>query len=625
VQTLASRAPDSGRLPYLPGLDGLRAIAVLAVLVYHADASWLPGGFLGVEVFFVVSGYLITLLLLDEYERSGRIDLAQFWLRRARRLLPALYALLAATAVTAVLFLSDEVARLRGDLIASLAYVTNWYLVFTGSSYFDNLGRPPLLRHLWSLAVEEQFYLVWPLVVGVLLRSFGRRYDRIAGLLLGGVVVSTVLMIVGYSEADPSAVYYGTHTRASGLLLGAALALFWRPQALVRRARRPVPALGAAGLVAMVVLAVLHRVWDERTWALYHGGFVVIGVVTLVVIAAAVHPGSFLGPVLGNPVLRAIGVRSYGLYLWHWPVFVLTRPGIDLFWPTWQVTAFRVAWTVLLTELSYRYLETPIRQGALGRWFDRLRNRERRARRSLAAASVGGLALLLVAAGVATASSSPNAAAESLRQGLEAQRLQGSIGTTTVPTTLATAAGPGPTSTAAAATTTTTVDPLAALPPGKIAAIAWGDSVMLGAFTKLKETLGADSFVDAKEGRYLKDAVAPLTLLRDRGKFGQAVVIALASNGPVTAAQVGEVMAVLSGVPRVIWVNARVPGRAWEASNNDILAKALPSYPNALLLDWKRYGDGYPAWFYGDGIHLKPPGQEAYALLIRDFVIGKLP
>jgi peptidoglycan/LPS O-acetylase OafA/YrhL len=627
VQTFRPRAADGGRLAYLPGLDGLRAIAVLAVLVYHADNAWLPGGFLGVEVFFVVSGYLITLLLLGEYEQHGRIDLGQFWLRRARRLLPALFALLAASAVTAVVFLSDEVAGLRGDLVAAFTYVTNWYLVVTDTSYFDELGRPPLLRHLWSLAVEEQFYLLWPLAVVGLVRVFGRRYDRMALVLAGGVVLSTVAMIVGYDEADPSFVYYATHTRAGGLLLGAILALYWRPQRFARRAT-PVPALGVIGVVGLVLLGIVHDRWDERSWVLYHGGFVVVGVLTVVVIAASVHPGSFLGPVLGNRVLRAVGVRSYGLYLWHWPVFALTRPGVDVFWPTWQVTLFRAAWTVLLTEVSFRYLETPVRQGAIGHWLDALRRRDPGARRPLAIGAVTAVALAVVGGAVVTASAAPDAAAESLRAGAAAQRAQTSLLTavaTTVPdaaaTTVPDAAGPSTT----IATTTTTVDPLAALPPGKIATVAWGDSVMLGAFGKLKETLGSDSYVDAKEGRYLKDAVAPLTLLRDRGKLGQAVVIALASNGPITSAQVNEVMGILSGVPRVIWVNARVPGRGWEAANNEILATAVPNFPNALLLDWKRYGDGYPAWFYNDGIHLKAPGQEAYSLIIRDYVIGKLP
>src|ERR687893_4241 len=257
------RSPASGshtdrtgggvRLPYMPGLDGLRALAVIAVLLYHAGLSWIPGGFLGVEVFFVISGYLITAMLLAEWRVRGRVDLKAFWLRRARRLLPALYLLLLVTLAYPVVFLPGEVAGLRNDALAAFGYVTNWYLVFGQESYFEAVGRPSLLKHLWSLAVEEQFYLLWPPVLAVGLSVGAKRWRqrRVLIVALAGAVTSALLMVILYRpEADPSRIYFGTDTRATGLLLGAALAFWWTPW--------PVRASGERGCSAATRCLRLH-------------------------------------------------------------------------------------------------------------------------------------------------------------------------------------------------------------------------------------------------------------------------------------------------------------------------------------------------------------------------------
>src|SRR3954464_4268744 len=240
------------RLSYLPGLDGLRAFAVIAVLLYHADLSWIRGGFLGVEVFFVISGYLITTMLLTEWHQQGRINLVGFWLRRARRLLPALYLLLVVTLVFAIVFLPGEVARLRDDALAAFAYVTNWYLILGEQSYFETVGRPSLLQHLWSLAVEEQFYVLWPVLLTLMLRFWRRRVVVIA--TLGGAIASAVWMAILYRpDVDPSRVYYGTDTRATGLMIGAALAFVWVPSQFQRRPGQEATPLAAIGMLPLLL------------------------------------------------------------------------------------------------------------------------------------------------------------------------------------------------------------------------------------------------------------------------------------------------------------------------------------------------------------------------------------
>src|ERR687894_1117737 len=253
----------TGSLPYLPGLDGLRALAVIAVLLYHAGISWIPGGFLGVEVFFVLSGYLITALLLAEWRTKGSVDVKAFWLGRARRLLPALYLLLVVTLAYAVVFLPGEVAGLREDVIAALGYVTNWYLVLGHESYFEAVGRPSLLKHLWSLAVEEQFYLFWPLVfwLGVSFGATRWRTRRVLMAALGGAAISVALMAVLFVPGvDPSRLYYGTDTRAGGLLVGAALALVCTPELRRTRSRNSMSSI-VQGLRLNPTLGRFRRRW----------------------------------------------------------------------------------------------------------------------------------------------------------------------------------------------------------------------------------------------------------------------------------------------------------------------------------------------------------------------------
>jgi peptidoglycan/LPS O-acetylase OafA/YrhL len=353
---------------YAPGLDGVRALALLAVVAYHigttSNHTLLAGGYLGVDVFFVLSGYLITSLLLVEARRTGRISIKNFYLRRARRLLPALYAMLIAVAAVGAYWLPQQATRLKGDLPASVFYYQNWWLIAQGSSYFGTAGdRPPMLTHLWSLAVEEQYYLVWPLVLIFFARIRARRALML--LLIGaGVLVSAGVGLTLYDPySDPSRVYYGTDTRALAPLLGAFLAIANRPW--LHRTRLPFAAragLDLFGLVGLAGLAyIADTVWDSDQ-RLYQGGFLVIALFAAALVSVAGHRGTTLGWILGRQPLRYLGERSYAIYLWHWPVLLVTRPGIDIPVTGWANTALRVAIAVLLAEISFQVIEKPIRR-----------------------------------------------------------------------------------------------------------------------------------------------------------------------------------------------------------------------------------------------------------------------
>ena len=358
---------ENKRFTYQPALDGLRAFAVLSVFAYHLDAGWTRGGFLGVDTFFVLSGFLITSLLVGEWARHGGISFGGFWARRARRLLPALLLVLLAVAAFAVLEApADQLDSLRGDGLATLFYGANWRFIASGQSYFNLFTEASPLRHMWSLAIEEQFYLVWPLITFACLRlARGRHW--LLGLVCGaGAGASIATMAVLYDRSDPSRAYYGTDGRAHLLLIGAGLALIlarWTPQ---RAARSTVNALGLAGAVACVAFWAL--VPDTAPW-MYSGGYAVFGVCVAAVITSAVQPGRFaLRSFLSLPPLVWIGRISYGLYLWHWPVIVVASPartGLD----GASLTGVRVGLTFALATASFYLVEQPIRRGVLrGRW-----------------------------------------------------------------------------------------------------------------------------------------------------------------------------------------------------------------------------------------------------------------
>jgi peptidoglycan/LPS O-acetylase OafA/YrhL len=356
------------------GLDGIRALAVAAVFAYHlgstGGANVLPGGFLGVDVFFVLSGYLITSLLIVEFRDSRRISIGQFYLRRARRLLPALYTVLLAVGVYAAFRLPELAGQLRGDLLAALGYATNWWLIAQSSSYFGTAGdRPDLLTHLWSLAVEEQYYLIWPLLL--LVFAAFRASRRVMLLVtLAGVAASTIAGILLYDPySDPSRVYFGTDTRALAPLLGSALAIYAQPWlhrvALPIGRRLLLELVGVAGLAGLGWIAVTVTDHDSP---LYEGGFLVIALLAALLVGTAGHPASWLGRLLGLQPLRWLGERSYAIYLWHWPICVLTRPGVDVRLTGWADTVLRVGLVLLLAEASYWLVERPIRRnGFLGR------------------------------------------------------------------------------------------------------------------------------------------------------------------------------------------------------------------------------------------------------------------
>jgi peptidoglycan/LPS O-acetylase OafA/YrhL len=606
------------QLPYRPGLDGLRALAVAGVVLYHAGVSWMPGGFLGVDVFFVLSGYLITSLLLAERRREGSVGFKAFWLRRARRLLPAVLLVVFVCLLAASTIARDDLARTRGDALASLVYMTNWHLIAASHSYFNAFGRPSLLQHLWSLAVEEQFYLFWPLILLGSLKLVGRRGTVLLTVALA--LASTALMWGLYNpNQDPSRVYYGTDTRASTLLVGALLAFAWPlggfRDEVSRRAARVLDGIGCLALVG--VLAFFVRVQDYDPW-LYRGGFLLVALCTAVLIAVVVHPASALGRALGTRTLRWIGVRSYGIYLWHWPVMMLTRPGIDVPWRGTLVILAQIALTIALAALSYRYVEMPVRSGSAQRhlraWLDAHTPRERlrwTAGSLAGSVLVLGLVLGLPAPGSAVGSGQTATPAALVRASSLADALRGDTeGTSAGGSALSASAlagrdGDGDENPAQPATA-------GSLPSGPI--LALGDSVMLGCAPVLEQRLGSRLRVDAVVGRQAADTIERLAEYRAQRALPPTVIVQIGDNGPVWHSNMQRLRTVLGGVPHVVIVNVRV-ARSWQNEVNSELTSFLSTWPQAVLANWYSHSSES---LLVDGVHPSVPGRSIYASVVVD-------
>ncbi len=632
-------------LRYLPGLDGLRGISVLAVLVFHhyfifgTERGWMPGGFLGVEVFFVVSGYLITSLLLAERREKGQISLKNFWFRRARRLLPALYVLLAVVIAYSLLFLPDSIATLKGDVIAALTYTSNWWQIIANRSYFVTAGRPELLKHLWSLAIEEQFYLLWPPLLILGLRHLGRRRTLIAMYIT--IALSSILLAV-ISLHSVNFAYYATFTRLSGLLLGSVMAFFYAPYKIRntpgRGARIALDAAGGGGLFALLAtFGALHWLIGFHGFtfpeantgnidrSVFFGGFLIVDLATLLVIAAAVHPASDVGRLLAWRPLRWTGLRSYSLYLWHYPIFCVTRPTVDFrdlgHLHGWPVFVVRFVLTFGAAELSYRFVETPIRKGAISRYRQNLREshgerRQRLARRGALVVSSLSAVVVILGAGLAgaqpqvehIAGSSNGSAADPSA----IAALRDATTTTTVPDPVTV---PGTTAKGQPSTTTTTKPP-AHLP--KVLAI--GDSVMLGSKHALEAAIPGIA-VDAAVSRQFSQALTVMSSYKSQGLIPPDVVIHLGTNGTISSQNFDQMMQLIGPGHQVYFLTARVP-RLWETEVNESIHAGVQRWKNAHVLEWRDYSGCHDDWFVNDGFHLQPPGQRGYAALVLSGLEG---
>ncbi len=565
-------------IQYIPAIDGLRAIAVIAVLLYHLGLDWIPGGFLGVDLFFVISGYVITRLLLDSIEISGGLDLRAFYLARLRRLLPALLFMLISTALAVGIWAPDTIKRFLIDTPFALTGSMNWWLVGRHLDYFEAIGRPPLLQHTWSLAVEAQFYLIWPLILLLILRFFGKKRVAIASLAIAAFS-GVALMVVSYSldaaEASKvSHIYFGTDTHSIGLFLGAALAVSWVPQnfkvEVSKKAQDFIDGIGVFGFLGILGAFLLI---DESNPALYKIAFPLAGIFGAAIITSVVHPASRFAPILQNKVLLWIGERSYAIYLWHWVIFQVTRPNMDLAGQTWALYALRILIVFALADISLRYIELPVRRGVVSYWFKGLKYRTEaeKKRQKLQVTAIATFLVIAISMISARAVSVTNQKNQDFISSLEDD-----------------------TSTALASDTGIWLT---------------GDSVILGIKQKLSERFPV-ALVNARVGRQADELLEVITHDIAIAPDGP-IVLNLGNNNALQESQVRAIFETLKLSPKVIVINTAVP-RPWRDANNELISRVASEYSAITVIDWSSISEGHPEYFAPDGVHLVGRGVDIY-------------
>ena len=566
---------------YIPAIDGLRAVAVIAVILYHLGFKWIPGGFLGVDLFFVISGYVITRLLLDSIQRSGGLDLRAFYVARIRRLLPPLVFMIITTTILVGVWAPDTMRRFLGDAPFALFGGMNWWLVFRQTDYFEAIGRPPLLQHTWSLGVEAQFYLVWPLILLLVLRYFGKNKIPGAALLIAafsGIALLVVsLQIDAANTSKVSHVYFGTDTHSIGLFLGAALAVRWIPQNLQdtvsRKAQDFIDGIGIFGFLGIIAAFLFI---DENDPTLYKLAFPLAGVFGCAIITSIVHPASRFAPILSSKPFVWIGERSYAIYLWHWVIFQVTRPDYDLEGSEWALYALRLLIVFALADISLRLVELPVRTGLIDYWFKGMKYRTKRVQLRQKA----GVVLIVLAIIGSTATVATSAIAKGDKQ--LAQLKEQLQPPATSPSVSSDVNNPG----------------------------LWvtGDSVILGIRFELdnRQPIG---LINARVGRQATELLEVLT--NDKANMSLAtIVLNLGNNNKLNEEQVAAIFEVIKDQPRIVVVNTAVP-RAWRDDNNALIAQYASLY-GAYLVDWASISQGHSEYFGPDGVHLVPAGVRAY-------------
>jgi peptidoglycan/LPS O-acetylase OafA/YrhL len=578
-------------IQYIPAIDGLRAIAVIAVMLYHLGVSWIPGGFLGVDLFFVISGYVITRLLLDSIQQRGGLDLRDFYLARIRRLLPPLVFMIVTTSIFVGLWAPDTTKKFLTDTPFSLTGTINWWLVFNQQDYFASSGRPPLLQHTWSLAVEAQFYLIWPLILLLVLRYLGKKLIPAAALIIAAISGIT-LMLVSFqidsaNSSKVSHVYFGTDTHSIGLFLGAALAVSWIPQnfnlQVTRRAQDFIDGIGIFGFVGILATFLLI---DENNPALYKLAFPLAGLFGTAILISIVHPASRFAPLLRNKVLLWIGERSYAIYLWHWVVFQISRPQVDLDGEDWALFTLRILVVLALADISLRLVELPIRSGAVSYWFKGMRYRTptvRKRQQVLVAVSISATVLLssLVSAYALIDTAEKNRA---IKESIEA----------------------------ASRPTQAAVTPI-----NKTGIWVTGDSVILGIRHEI-ERRNPIALINARVGRQAPELLE--VMQNDVSEVdGSPVVFNLGNNNALKREQVIAIFEAVKVAPLRIVINTAVP-RSWKEANNELIDEVANNYPNTFVIRWDQISLGHPEYFAPDGIHLVPAGVRAYVAAIEEFL-----
>lgn len=617
---------------YIPGLDGIRALAVLAVIAYHFNFSWARGGFLGVDIFFVLSGYLITSTMLPLKGNQLTVSLKKFWIGRFRRLLPAAYVMIITSFVWAMLFHKELLHTLRGDALSSIFYSSNWWFIFHKLSYFDSFGSPSPLKNLWSLAIEEQFYVIWPLLLMIGLYVV-KKQSKLAKIVFFGAICSALLMAILYQPgADPSRVYYGTDTRCFELLIGCWLALIWPMKRLSSQklSTSHMKKLNAISFISFTIFLVSIMYVDEFQTFLYRGGMFLFCLNAAVLIACVCHPVSILGRILAWKPLCWIGSRSYGIYLWHYPVMVLGTPIHEIGNPSYWRIALQLVLIVTIAECSYRFIEMPIRKEGFWAYyrtyfvFNKKKWGSLTFSRKVSTVMVPLFLLVFFTGITGVVGEGQQSSKDSYPTAIKINGDEPTANPIKEPDK--TNDNPSPSKeeevtdvpdieTPKPEENETNVVPEKEDTYQNILAI--GDSVMIDIATSLHKVF-PNITIDGKIGRQVSQAVKLAPNYASFNQSNNAIIIQLGTNGYFTNDQIDTLLAAFANAD-IYLVNTRVP-RSWEGKVNASLHQKSEEHENITLIDWHAAALNHPEYFAPDGVHLEKKGVEVLTNLIQQSI-----
>ncbi|EHM00341.1 acetyltransferase [Lentilactobacillus parafarraginis] len=624
---------------YITGFDGIRALAVVGVIVYHLLPYNLQGGYLGVPTFFVVSGYLITDLLLQEWEQNGRIDFLGFYARRLKRLYPALVFMLVATGTYITLFERSLLTNLRSIITTNMLYLYNWWEVGHGQSYFDRFNGESPFTHLWSLSIEGQYYLIWPLILIAFILII-RKKKNIAYLLLGLGVFSGILMGVLYTGPDTlNRVYYGTDTRMFSIIFGALLAIIWPSTHLKKQISTSSRwTLNVIGILSILVMAVMFFELSGQNTFTYRGGMFIMAIVSTTLVAACAHPGADVNRWLTNPVFSWIGSRSYGIYLYQFPVMIFYEMRVrDIAANPLLNATIEIVLIMVISELSYRYIERPLRHyhyKQLGMSIaEFLRpNSQYGLKRLWLVPAMALVGVCLYGSAIAPTKAQKSALQENILKNESSANAHNKAALAKQKKARRLAANKRkmrmlmnkkltPTQYQIAKKYRLTKKQYLIASHQPLTAI--GDSIMADNSHDL-QTVFHQAYVSAKVGRQIWQADAVLTQLKKRGELAPNVLINLGTNSPMTSAQIDKVVQAVGKGHRIFWVNTHVPTRNWETEVNATIAKAAKKYPHFYVIDWHGYSATRPDWFWQDNVHPNPQGNVQYTHLVAKNISQQL-
>lgn len=611
---------------YITGFDGIRTIAVVGVILYHLFPDSMRGGYLGVSIFFAVSGYLITDLLRQEWLKTDTIDIKGFYIRRMKRLYPGLLAMLIIASAYILLFQRDMLNNLKSIFFSSVLYYNNWWQIFKGFSYFDRFTTPSPFTHLWSLAVEAQNYLVWP-VIFIGLKKYIKQTSKIFGLILAAAVGSGILMALLYTPgADPTRVYYGTDTRLFSILLGSALAFVWPSFRL--KEEIPLKAkqlLNGIGLVALAVLILSFLFLADHLSFVYYGGMFIVSVFATILVAVTAHPGADMNKWLTNPVFTWIGKRSYGIYLYQFPVMIFYEAKINnLSDHVLLHSLIEIGLILGISELSYRFVEKPLSKFYYKYTWFALKDFFKKPwiTKAKVTAVIGFFLIVLAAIALVVAPSNQVTADQQSLQKSIAENKKKAEARKAAEKANNTSQSSESSETANSETEVNydlTADEVAKAKTMEIT--AFGDSVILDAAAGLQEIF-PKMVVDGEVGRQLYTSVATIEQLKKDNLLKQNVLVGLGTNGSFTETQFDEFMAAIGTDRKVYWINVRVPTRRWQNDVNAMLDTMTKKYTNLKVIDWYNYSNAHEEWFYDDRVHPNVDGQVKYSSFIAKQLVN---